>query len=123
MGTYRYTRIAMIAVLLAAGLGFFALKAPPAGASSEVCQAARNLTWVCIDVHGRGGYVADVWGKGSLPTVPSSFHDLSQVGKVCDYVTKVRISGNGNTHYRDYEDRAPKGQCAVAGAYNIVRIN
>ncbi len=102
-----------------AGMGVVAAQAPPAGASAEVCQTARDLQLVCVEVRGSGGYVREVWGKGYFPN-PS----VKNPGKICDYVTKVRISGNGNTHYRDYENRAPKGQCGLpGGSYNIVPIN
>ena len=123
MGTYRYLRVTLIALLLTAGLGLSAVNAPPAGATSEVCQIAKNIAYVCIKVYGRGGYVNHVFVGGGLPTVPTSLQALGQVGRVCDNVTKVRISGNGNKYYRTYENRAPSGQCSLAGSYNIVPIN
>lgn len=122
MGTYRYLRVTLIALLLTAGLGLSAVKAPPAGATAEVCQVAKNISFVCIEVNGRGGYVSAVLVYGGVPTIPTSWEALSQVGKVCDTVAKVRISGNGNKYYRTYENRAPQGQCSVAAGYNFVPI-
>jgi len=119
MNTYRAFRVTIIALLLTAGLGIFAVKPPPAAASAEVCQQAALGMIVCVEVKGRGGYVREVWGK-VIATGPK----LKNPGVICNYATKVRISANGNQHYATYENRAPKEQCGLmGGAYNIVPIN
>ncbi len=119
MGTRRFTRIMMLALLLTTGFGLSAIKAPPAGATAEVCQVAGLGMTVCVEVRGKGGYVREVWGK-----VAATGPKLTNPNVICNYSTKVRISGNGNQHYRTYENRAPKAQCGFyGGAYNIVPIN
>jgi heme A synthase len=119
MGTHRFARIMMIAFLLTTGFGLFAIKAPPAGATAEVCQLAAGGLIVCVEVRGKGGYVREVWGK-----VVGPGSKLKNPILICNYATKVRISSKGNQHYRTYENRAPKEQCGlIGGAYNIVPIN
>ena len=102
-----------------AGIGVAATQAPPAGASSEVCVAGQNVAYWCAYVRGDGGRVDKVQAIG-VPSIPNKF---SNVGKLCDYRARVRISGNGNREYAVYEAQSRPNECAYARVTLEVPIN
>ena len=112
MRARRLRRFIVVLAALCSVVGISVVNPGAAQASTEVCQLAPDVQFVCFHVAGSGGHVDSVMGVGNA-------YDSST--PICDYWTDVRISGNGNPKYAFFSNWS-QGGCSWGVARNIVKI-